>query len=301
MSHDLHFCRPYLAERTAGALASFCQRIPHLKQTTTGEQAQWWYENPDTGVYFSFEYGSAREKRPTLRQGFYDAGFSFNMNYVRPRFFAEEAMPVVQDLCGALDLLVVDPQDREGGGYGQPKAARTEELVETWVEGNRAAIRAYCTKFKVRPLTMPHERATAWWRYQRDRAALQDHLGDEIHVPSLLLLHDKENTRLLTGIGWGDAVPILLPPCDIVFIQREEQPGGAENAGPAVQGWIASAAVREALGSTLTRFTWRSWKLDALEPINARRARGIFDELPLQPTLEQYQGIAPDAFLDEKP
>src|SRR5438552_15954103 len=65
------------------------------------------YFNEDTGVYFSFSYEDQQE-----------CIASFDINYWRPSFFALEAAPEIESFASHFDLIVDDPQRKEGMGKG---------------------------------------------------------------------------------------------------------------------------------------------------------------------------------------
>jgi hypothetical protein len=83
MSYDLFFLTPSMESSSAEFNRYFAQR-PNFSM----KDRQAWYQNDDTGVYFSFEH---------VEHGDEPAGYwvQFNINYARPRFFALEALPEV--------------------------------------------------------------------------------------------------------------------------------------------------------------------------------------------------------------
>ncbi|MGA7187549.1 MAG: hypothetical protein WBY66_03520, partial [Candidatus Acidiferrales bacterium] len=133
MSFDLHFCwrkveRINFEEVKSWALQQKCFSCKH---------AQLWYANPQTGVYFSFNFEAPEspEDAPRITGGYFDSGLSFNLNYNRPSYFGLEALPVVETLAARFALSVFDPQ----AVGDEPKLltdVRSESLVQSWLKHN---------------------------------------------------------------------------------------------------------------------------------------------------------------------
>lgn len=81
MSYDLFF-RPALTEQPASP-EDFIRYFAQRRHFTT-KNGQSWYQNEDTGVYFSFEL-TPDEVDPA------PSWVQFNLNYARPRSFVVEA------------------------------------------------------------------------------------------------------------------------------------------------------------------------------------------------------------------
>ncbi len=115
MSYDLFLKSESL---TADEFESYFNSRPHY--TLNGDQA--FYENEDTGVYFSFDY--APDELGTV---------AFNLNYYRPHFFGLEAAPEVEAFVWAFNLTIDDPQI-EGMSDGP---FSVDGLLRGWNAGNR--------------------------------------------------------------------------------------------------------------------------------------------------------------------
>src|ERR1017187_9345413 len=95
---------------------------------------QVWYENEDTGVYFSIELSEPSEKGepPQLP-------ISLNINVFRPSYFIAEVETEVTALVHRFDMLVFDPQV-DGTGEGE---FQRELLIAGWSEGNEFAFSSF--------------------------------------------------------------------------------------------------------------------------------------------------------------
>src|SRR5437867_4137103 len=127
MSFDLRFVHvdpmatgqpntPLTALQVERALAD----VPHLSQGGPADSPQWWYENPATGTWASFELDAAAARDAAARDSPGPAGaprpsgLSFNLNLVVPTYFALETLPFVVRLAQRLGLGVVE-SGPEGG------------------------------------------------------------------------------------------------------------------------------------------------------------------------------------------
>ena len=105
-----------------------------------------WYENPLTRTGFAlgdraFDVtGTVAAAQAVLVDGppagFRLSNLHFNMNFFRPNFFAEEAMPLVTELAQVLELQPVDP------GTRKRVPPDSHSLIDLWNTGNVNTIAA---------------------------------------------------------------------------------------------------------------------------------------------------------------
>ena len=119
------------------------------------QNQQAWYQNEDTGVYFSFEMRAPDEGEEDDPAAAYPV--SFNMNFFRPSFFALEAEPEFSRVVSDLDLVVLDPQN-DGMGEGNFDPAR---FVSGWRKGNEFGYSAILRESAGKP-TLCRCRQTNW-------------------------------------------------------------------------------------------------------------------------------------------
>ena len=135
MSYDLFFCREKGKPLAFEEVVAWAEEREHFKRSAKG---QLWYENPETGVYFSLEEESFEdydnEDLPIPRE-YEDIHLAFNINFIRPSFFAYEAMPIVEELGRTFSLLVVDDDS-------PPKPCDGQQLITSWCDNNRWACKA---------------------------------------------------------------------------------------------------------------------------------------------------------------
>ena len=112
MSYDLYFYKSKKTNITESQISKYLSAnlIPVNK-----EGNQWFFENEDTDVYFSIEINDPNDEPDTIElfesfAEFDNTGFSFNINFMRPSFFGEEAFLFVEKFIQDLDLFVLNPQ-----------------------------------------------------------------------------------------------------------------------------------------------------------------------------------------------
>lgn len=225
MSYDLFFraAAPLSREQF---LAYFSERP---RYAIDGGQA--FYENEDTGVYFYFDFTGPDDDEEESVDDEVESGdaVAFNLNYFRPHFFGLEAAVEVAAFVERFGLGVNDPQ-MEGMGEGP---FSTEGFLRGWNAGNRFAYRAILSQGDYPDLqvcaTETLERA---WRWNFVRESLQDEVGDDCFVPKQIFM--KDGDRAVTAVIWPDAIPMLMPPADLVFILRDELAVGPKTDDPEI-------------------------------------------------------------------
>jgi hypothetical protein len=201
VSYDL-FLKPRSGEFSPERFLEYFEGRPSY--VVQGQQA--WYQNEDTGVYFSFE------THPPQAAGEDDdsaVGYpvSFNMNYFRPSFFALEAEPELSRVVGEFDFVVQDPQ-ADGMGEGEFVSSR---FLSGWKKGNEFGYQAILRVPQGRPdvVSMPAGKLERIWNWNYERAKLQHELGESIFVPRIMFF--KDGGSVISAAVWGDGIPTAFP------------------------------------------------------------------------------------------
>ncbi len=233
MSYDLEFLR-----RKDSAVLPREALLEHFESRRgySLEGKQWWYRNEDTGVYFCFETPGpedAAEDKDAVTEhgadegagdGLVSAGLSFNLNYFRPHYFGLEAEIELSALVQRFSLLVDDPQN-EGVGRGSYSRAG---FLRGWNAGNLVGHQAILSQMakdggspaKAGADLLPAETLERAWTWNLHRSRLQTTLGDDVFVPTIMFV--RHEGRVKTLIVWGDAIPVAVPPVDLVVVVRDE-------------------------------------------------------------------------------
>jgi hypothetical protein len=211
MSFDLFFrVRVGMKPPDRAALQGYFQRREYYQVSET----QAFYQNKDTGVYFSFEFSKATEECPTPDW----LPLALNVNYYRPHVFGLEAEIELREFIRAFDLLVSDPQN-DGMGEGEYSS---EGFLRGWNAGNRFAYQAILCRTDSRPAhvdIMPKDKIEYCWRWNYRRKDLQEQVA-EVFVPTIMVL--RHMGRLATVACWPDAIPVALPRVDLLLLGRNE-------------------------------------------------------------------------------
>ncbi len=205
MSYDLFF-QPSPSLTKQAFLAYFAARPLYRVE---GDQA--FYENPDTGVYFSFDWHAPAADESAEAH----SPVAFNLNYVRPHVFGLEAEPEVAAFVRHFGLGIDDPQTE---GMGDTYSA--EGFLRGWNHGNRFGVRAVAGRFGPKGLLGVSESLIRnSWRWNLQRERLQAQLGEEIFVPKIMYLDVDGAVR--TFAVWPDGCPVALPRVDLVVLARD--------------------------------------------------------------------------------
>jgi hypothetical protein len=139
----------------------------------------------------------------------------FNINYARPRFFALEALTELEAFVSIFGLSVHDPQI-DGMGDGRFDA---DAFLRGWEAGNEVACQALAENGQRRPLTLPAKVLNATWEWNIGRQRLQTQVGESIFVPQIMFVAGPGTA--VSAAVWSDAIPVLLPTVDVVFLYRD--------------------------------------------------------------------------------
>jgi hypothetical protein len=235
MSFDLYFCPQNGSAPSILELKEYFSAIPFFQVSDVAAGGvQFWYQNEATGVYCDFSYSPLDANE---LEGCGSSGLSFNLNYVRPSFFAYETMPLVEAFCKRFNLMVEDSQEETVG------SADASRLIASWRSHNAKAMGAMTEVAKGEDMELhylPEPRATEWWRFMSVRQRIEDALTEDIFVPSLMILMSPAK-QLFTMMLWPKGIAQFFPACDYVYVQREKKRmfGMKEETGlvPYQSGW----------------------------------------------------------------
>jgi len=210
MSYELYFNRPEISREQ---FVSYFEHRP--KYELVADQGQAWYENEETGVYFSFWFNDVPEDERDEEE--VDHAVMFSMNFFRPHFFALEAELEVARFIEFFGASIHDPQTH-GMGDGPYSAAG---FIAGWNHGNEFAYSVILKKKKsARQLEgRPGKELENVWRWNHRRKERQRDLPEGVYIPKLIYVRVEE-VLYLTCI-WSDAMPVLLPMVEKVILHRK--------------------------------------------------------------------------------
>lgn len=217
MSYDLFFYKQKGTEIATEKISNYLSdNLVAVKEGNT----QWFFENQDTEVYFSFDYnepGEEFEKDEEIEanENFDDTGFSFNLNFMRPSFFGLEAFKFVEQFCNDLNLFVLNPQSVSE----QPYKPNRQEQFATWNTTNLWASKNHFKEMK--SCYLSEEECNKVWEYNSNRQHLQQKLGEGYFVPKVFFFKTKQTNEPFTLTIWTEHIPIVLPPTDYILLTRQ--------------------------------------------------------------------------------
>ena len=225
MSYDLYFVgtpRPTLDE--------FCDHFQNRSHYKL-QASQAWYNNDDTGVYFSFDFETADDSNPADPDEA-QRWASFDINYYRPHFFADEALLELEAFVSRFGRLVSDPQN-DGMGDSEFSA---EGFLRGWRSGNTFAHSAIASSHRPElPPARPAAELSAIWNWNVRRRVYQGEVGEAVFVPKISFF--RVSGRVCSATVWADGMSVVLPKTDIVLIYRDELAPTPEQRGAAVVSW----------------------------------------------------------------
>lgn len=204
MSYDLYL-KPSNDNFSFEDFRGFFEKRRHYQ--INSQQA--WYENEETGAYFSFMF---QESEPEEEEYY---PIAFNLNFFRPSYFAREANIELKVLCDFFNVTVLDPQM-----YSiDSKEFDTDKFYSGWDYGNSCAYQAAMQQDIDIPTLASEQILKAWqWNYQKNE--LEEFINEDLFIPKILFLETKGQP--ITACVWPDAIPSILPKVDLLIIDRKE-------------------------------------------------------------------------------
>jgi hypothetical protein len=216
MSYDLFFYRHKDSNLTIDQIGEYLSN----NLTSVNEDGnQWFFENDDTEVYYSFETNDPDEEDeieelPDSFKDFENTSIAFNLNFIRPSFFGQEAFSFVETFINELDLFVVNPQ----GDDDSPTKPTKGFLFDNW---NKTNIWASKEQFHEEFLYYPIDKSNKVWEYNYKRQQIQDKIGEDYFVSKNFFFKEKKTKKVVTLSMWTEHIPNILPITDYYLLGRK--------------------------------------------------------------------------------
>ncbi|MBO9683837.1 MAG: hypothetical protein J7502_14400 [Flavisolibacter sp.] len=199
MSYDLFFYKQKGSPLIGQAIRDYLAE----NLTKPNEQnTQWWFDNEDTGVYFCFETtdeGDFENYNELFEgfDGFENVRFMFNINFIRPDFFGQDAFLFVEKFIKDLDLYVLNPQSENSPG--NPSKPGVNELYKNWAAINNAST---AESFGKDDCYYPLVECNEIWRHNYNKWNLQAQYNEVYYVPKVYLIKEYNTNRIVTQTSW---------------------------------------------------------------------------------------------------
>lgn len=218
MSYDLYFYKRQNQQISESDISNYLTNNLCL----ANEQGnQWFYENDDTEVYFSFDINEPETDPETIELeivlDFDYTRFSFNLNFLRPDFFGQEAFLFVDQMISDLGLHVVNPQSTTD--EVSPAQPEEGELYRNWSEINARHSAHFYEELELNYYPLPASNAV--WKHNFNKRQKQDELGEEYFVPKVMVLQTSADKRIVTLAVWPEGLPILVPQVDYYLLVKK--------------------------------------------------------------------------------
>lgn len=277
MSFDLYFHRSTSNFISEQAVADYLhQQLPYNISKST---RQWTYENPDTGVYFIINWND-----PEKGDDPDDLHFVCSINFFRPQFFGMEVFPIIEKIIDDLQLLIVNPQDRNDPDT--PRIFERGYLQHQWIILNDKFSAESFNEYSLSYL--PQEQSNAMWWFQLHRQEIEDNLAKDTYVANCLVVKKTADNKLYTACSWPDHIPIILPPVDYVVIKRKVRKlfKTVEESG-----FVRFDIMMKNLGHFFNAFDHSVPGLLALTQAQADKMEKAFNALPIESCVSDFGTI----------
>src|SRR5277367_5058457 len=295
MSFDLYFCSPKSGRIDFDAVAAWAkERGPFVRNPN-----QLWYSNEDTGVYFSLDFESNEPATPEdarVPEGAFDSGLSFNLNFNRPSFFGYEAMPHVEQLARRFDLRVFNPQSNAPDFATEAEA---KNPTESWLDHNRRAILTLTEQEPSFPSPpyMPLEHSLYLWRFGIAKAKLKLICGEDLYVPRLAPVHQKDSKVVSRAFTCTQGVPTIVPESEWVYIVRGKKSFFKPKEKPEV-GVISRESFNELFDRYIEPFEFSETGVRVIRPESVKKVGNLLKSLEGMLERSEFDVVGTDSFVD---
>jgi hypothetical protein len=288
MSYDLYFYKHKDCKTTDSDIRSYLgERIQNTENAD-----QFWYENKETGVYFSFEYNKSDLDDESLEgfEEFDNTNWMFNINFLRPQFFGLEAFPFVGSLINDLDLIVLNPQ--VGGDETLAKYS-DKDLFENWSNINARHSSDFFKEYELYYLDL--DKSNKSWEFNQNRFALQDKLGEMTFVPGIFYFKEHKTGLIYTLCVWPEHISTIIPQVDYFIIQKKIKKifGTKESSG---------LVSYETIKNTFYDFITKENGYEMISPSDSLKIKKLFNGLEYYCDFKDFgEGMTVDKIVNYKP
>ncbi|MBS1738449.1 MAG: hypothetical protein JSS98_17850 [Bacteroidetes bacterium] len=279
MSYDLYFYKQKGTNLSETDIANYLTENLVLKNEHAN---QWFYENEDTEVYYSFDQNEPEEDPESIElyesfADFDNTHFSFNLNFMRPSFFGLEAFQFLENILADLNLFVLNPQS----DFENPTKATKNELFENWNKTNLWASRDHYKEME--SCYLQADKSNEIWDYNFNRNRLQKELGEQYFVPKIFFFKRKQTNDVVTVTSWTEHIPIVIPPADYFLLTRHYKKLFRTIKDNVL---VSRQTIINNFGSYFNDFEFQNCKI--IHPNNAASVKDKFNSIKSEKTLTDF-------------
>ncbi len=236
---------------------------------------QWLFENEDTGVYYTFELNDPEDDPEAIElyesfASFDNTRFSFSLNFIRPNFFGLEAFQFVERFMKDLGLFTLNPQS--GIDSENPTIEDCKAYYENWSNTNIQFSSTHFDEFNL--VHIPIEKSNNIWAYNSRLKEMQNFLGDDYFVPSLILAKQTDTGKIVTFSTWTEHIPNVFPSADYYAVNRKRKKLLRTRDET---GLLSYATLMQTFGEYFEDFELGNCKI--IHPENAAKVAAIFNSV----------------------
>lgn len=294
MSYDLFFYKKQDSQVTEQTIRTYLTE----NLTKPNEQNnQWWFENEDTGVYFSFETTDKNDYEDFDQlfesfDEFENTRFLFNLNFIRPDFFGRESFAFVEKFIKDLNLYTLNPQSENCPDM--PYKPQPNELHANWTITNNTAIK---DNFSKKDCYYPLAETNEIWNHNFNKWNLQAKYDEEYYVPKIYLIEQYKTKKIVTQTSWVKHIPNIFPKADYILMLRDKKTmfKTVEESG-----FISYDTFIKTFGDLLNDIDIPGYKI--IHPENAEKASNLFNTVKFDVKVSKLgERISWDSVYNVKP
>jgi hypothetical protein len=279
MSFDLYFYKQKGTELSENQIAQYLtdNLIP-----VNESGSQWFYENQDTEVYYSFDQNESGDDPESIElyesfAEFDNTHFSFNLNFMRPSFFGLEAFQFIEKLLTDLNLFVLNPQ----ADFENPYKPTKNELFDNW---NKTNLWASIDHFKeMESCYFQVDKSNEIWNYNFNRSRLQKELGEQYFVPKIFFFKTKKSNEVVTITTWTEHIPMVIPPANYFLLTRQYKKLFRTIKDNIL---VSRQTIIDNFDSYFNQFEFQNCKI--IHPNNAASVKDKFNSIKSEQTLADF-------------
>nr|WP_321454029.1 hypothetical protein [uncultured Carboxylicivirga sp.] len=288
MSYDLYFYKQKDCKTTESDIRSYLS----VTFQNTENSDQFWYENKETGVYFSFDYDKPEPDDEAIEglEEFDNTNWMFNINFLRPQFFGLEAFPVVEKFINDLNLIVFNPQV---GGSENPAKYSYKDLFDNWNNINAGHSAEYFKEYELFYLDL--DKSNKSWEFNQNRLALQDKLGEMTFVPGIFYFKERKTGVISTLCVWPEHISTIIPEVDYFIIQKKIKKLFGKKESSGLVDYVT-------IKNTFNDFITKENGYELISPADSLKIEKLFNGLDYYCDFKDFgEGMTVDKIVNYKP
>lgn len=181
------------------------------------------YENETTGVYFILNRDEQNYEQEDIEifdsfKEFDNLNINLSINFLRPDYFGYETFSIFFSSLLDLDIYILNSQVFDENRH-KPIKWSEREILNHWLEQNKLISQQ---QFKELNLSYYNkEKSDATWNYKIIKDDIEDSLHEDVFVPNISYIQEKESKQVYSFIVWPESIPLILPKVDLLFVMKK--------------------------------------------------------------------------------